>query len=379
MKRKLIVAASIIAAPLFLSVCTSIHRNMHTGDMKMAIESSPNYRQNKFVCLDGDKPVFSGSRFDAMYAFLKGGENRTPAEPLESAALTTDLKSGIKPEGLSVTWLGHSSMVLQMEGMRILIDPMFSWRSSPVQFAGPKRFSKAIPVAPEDIKNVDIVIISHDHYDHLDYDTIMGIHKECARFIVPLGVGAYLEKWGVPKDKITELDWWQETRIRNTITITAAPAQHFSGRSPFKSNDTLWASWSIAGAKYKVFYSGDSGYNSHFKEIGKRLGPFDLAMMEDGQYNQSWERVHMMPEQTVQAFQDVRGKVLMPVHWGAFTLSVHTWDDPAERAVKAAESKNLAIVTPRIGQTWNFDSERPVERWWRNFAADTSIQGKENV
>jgi L-ascorbate metabolism protein UlaG (beta-lactamase superfamily) len=265
-----------------------------------------------------------------------------------------------------VTWFGHSAIFLEMEGHRLLFDPMFSPRPSPVSWAGTKRYPTNFSIQLDDFPNFDAIIISHDHYDHLDYDSIRKLMDKTSRFIVPLGVRQRLIKWGVPSGKISEHDWWEELEF-NGLKLACTPARHFSGRGLFDRDSTLWCSWVIAGRETKIYYSGDGGYGPHFKEIGEKYGPFDLTLLECGQYDERWSSIHMKPEETVLAHLDLRGKMLIPVHWGAFTLSFHAWTDPVERVTEAALKYQVSISTPKIGETVVIPSKDfPTSPWWRN-------------
>ncbi|HYH55177.1 MAG TPA: MBL fold metallo-hydrolase, partial [Anseongella sp.] len=262
-----------------------------------------------------------------------------------------------------VTWFGHSSYLIQAEGLNILVDPVFSRRVSFAQYIGPSAYPGSMIVSVKDLPAIDAVIISHDHYDHLDYGTILQLREKVKAFYVPLGVGSHLAYWGVPDENITELDWWDSVDALGSLKLTAAPARHFSGRG-FTRNKTLWASFVLEMEGYKLYLGGDSGYDRHFREIGDKFGPFDLVILENGQYNPQWPFIHMMPEETVQASLDLRGKVLLPVHWGKFTLAVHAWNDPAIRVVKKAEEMNVKVTTPRIGEPIVLDSVYPSDQWW---------------
>ena len=264
-----------------------------------------------------------------------------------------------------VTWYGHSAILLEIEGKRILIDPMLGPAASPVPFLT-KRFEYEDPIDLDDIVDIDAVLISHDHYDHLDYPTISKIKDKVGHFYTALAVGEHLKHWGISSDKITELDWWQTSKIGH-IELVATPARHFSGRGVTDRNKTQWASWVILGRHNRVYFSGDSGYAPHFSEIGDKYGPFDFTMMECGQYNEMWEAIHMMPEQTIQAHIDLKGKIMMPIHWGAFNLSLHDWTDPIERAKAEADRLGVTLLSPYIGDRFVIEKEGPEEpnaNWW---------------
>ncbi len=268
---------------------------------------------------------------------------------------------------LTFTWLGHSTTLLQMQGMNILFDPVLSEISSPVSFAGPERFSD-LPIQAEELGEIDLVIISHDHYDHLDTPTIQKIDGKVKKYIVPLGVENHLISWGVSAEKIVTLAWWEEVEVEG-LTVACTPSRHYSGRKIVDANATLWASWVLKNESYKVFESGDTGYGDHFAEIFEKYGGFDLALMDCAQYSTAWHDVHMFPEEAVSAAKILQAKVSVPIHWGAFSLSDHAWDDPAERFTLRGEEEGLTVVTPRLGATvvWG-DLEPHMERWWREIS-----------
>ena len=261
-------------------------------------------------------------------------------------------------------WFGHSAFLLQMDGKNILIDPMFGDVPAPNPLFGKKRFSRELPIEIEKLPKIDLILISHDHYDHLDYGSIQKLASKTAKFLVPLGVGAHLQSWGVAKESIQELAWWEETQV-DSLKFAFTPARHFSGRGLGDRFATLWGSWVIQGTEDNIFFSGDSGYGSHFKEIGEKYGPFDFAMMECGQYNVDWKDIHMMPEETAQAALDVRAKVFMPIHWAAFSLAFHPWTDPVERVIKRSTELNAPIFVPKIGAFIELSQElKTQEAWW---------------
>lgn len=265
----------------------------------------------------------------------------------------------------SVTWFGHSASLLKIEGKKLLLDPMFGDASSPFPVFNSKRYSGAFSLEREDFQEIDVIIISHNHYDHLNYKSIMQLKDRAKHFYVPTGVAQYLIKWGISPSKISEHNWWDEITFDN-IKLVCAPARHFSGRSMTDKDRSLWCSWLILGQETKVFFSGDSGYAPHFKEIGNKYGPFDLTLMECGQYDTRWSAIHMLPEETVQAHIDVKGELLVPIHWGAFTLALHEWSDPIERVTKEANRLGVNIATPQIGEAIALQSkDYPTAAWWR--------------
>ncbi|MBP2635388.1 MAG: hypothetical protein H6Q72_1295 [Firmicutes bacterium] len=301
--------------------------------------------------------------FTILKDFIKGNPQRKPAYPITINAI--DTLPGLNSTQPKAIWFGHSTVLLELEGKRILVDPNFADSPSPFPLVGGKRFSKILPLEPEKLPAIDVVLLSHDHYDHLDYHSIMRINDKIGLFCVPTGVKKRLVSWGINQEKIKELTWWQEVNLAD-LTLVCAPAQHFSGRTLFDRNTTLWCSWIIVGAKTKVFFSGDGGYGLHFEQIGKKYGPFDLTLMECGQYDERWSTIHMMPEETVQAHIDVKGKILLPIHWAAFSLAFHAWTDPIERATAAASKQEVRITTPKIGEAVFIGAaEYPADTWWR--------------
>ena len=270
--------------------------------------------------------------------------------------------------------LGHSTLLLRIDGEFILLDPVFSERAFPVQWMGPKRFHHA-PISIEELPQISAVIISHDHYDHLDKHAIKQLAEKTDKFVTPLKVGDHLLDWGVPRDKIIELDWWQHTQV-NTLKITATPAQHFSGRGLFDRDQTLWASWVIQGWDSSIFFSGDSGYFDGFKQIGERLGPFDITLIETGAYHSLWSDIHMMPEQSLQAHIDLKGKVMLPIHNGTFDLALHDWFEPLERLQQLAHENDVQIRTPIFGAEVTIKQPLATTHWWRTVphaAPDTLV------
>ena len=296
--------------------------------------------------------------------FLGGDENRTPTSPPDVAVTTPQTLATLPDSGLRVTWFGHSAFLVEIDGVRTLVDPIWSERASPFSWAGPKRFyPPSIPL--EDLPPLDAVIISHDHYDHLDQATVEALSSKDLSWLVPLGVGAHLEHWGVPAARIRELDWWDDHTVEG-VTITATPSRHFSGRSVLFTDQcaTLWAGWAWNGPTHSLFYSGDTALHHEFSEIGERLGPFDITLMEIGAYNQRWADVHLGPEQALVAHRQVQGEVMIPVHWGLFDLALHGWTEPAERVIAAAERLDVPLAMIRPGTSFDISDAPSVTRWW---------------
>ena len=288
-------------------------------------------------------------------------DRRTPATMIMAEEPTYE--DHAEPGVMTFTWFGHSSSMIQLGDKNILIDPVLGKYSSPVSFAGVKRFSEC-PVSVATLPTLDVLFISHDHYDHLDYETIKGIDAKTEHYIVPLGLDVILESYGVASNKITALNWWDETVI-DGVTYTLTPSQHFTGRNPLKGNRTLWGGLYMQDDAHTVYYTGDGGYYDVFKRVYDKLGAVDLIIAEDGQYDNAWATIHMMPEETVQATIDVNAKWLIPVHWGTFVLSNHSWDDPVIRATNTAKEKGQNIATPRIGQTVSYEDIASFsEHWW---------------
>lgn len=288
---------------------------------------------------------------------------KTKLRPMKNLPIVLSNKNNESLE--SVTWFGHSASLLKIEGKKLLLDPMLGDASSPFPVFNSKRYSGTFSLEREDLQEIDAIIISHNHYDHLNYKSIMQLKDRAKHFFVPTGVAQYLIKWGVSPSKISEHNWWDEITFDN-IKLVCAPARHFSGRSMTDRDRSLWCSWLILGQETKIFFSGDSGYAPHFKEIGDKYGPFDLTLMECGQYDPRWSAIHMLPEETVQAHIDVKGELLLPIHWGAFTLALHEWSDPIERVTKEAKRLGVNITTPQIGESITLKSkDYPSAAWWR--------------
>lgn len=325
------------------------------------IKKSPNYVNGSFANLT-DTPLQSedASYLRMLLKFIVKAANVAPPQALPS--VRTDLKAAPSPRP-TLTYFGHSSYLIQMDGKNILMDPVFSERISPVQWLGTRNFDGTDVYGLSDMPAIDYVILSHDHYDHMDYETIKQLANSPTRFVVPLGVGEHLEYWGIKPENITELDWWEGSDAIEGMKITSTPARHFSGRS-FKSGKTLWSSYVLQSGDYNLFLGGDSGYEKHFAEIGKKFGPFDLAILECGQYNEWWPYIHMMPELTAQAGIDLGAKIVWPVHWGKFALGFHPWDEPIFRISKKAEELRLRLTTPMIGEQIVIGSHYPNQNWW---------------
>ena len=327
------------------------------------LQTSPQWQGRRFK---NHLPRTDGRVIDMVREYFFGGQGfRTPEVDAEAFVIEPE-HLNLPPKDVGrVTWFGHSSLLVELDERRILIDPVWSQRASPFTWAGPKRFYQP-PVSLESLPKIDAVIISHDHYDHLDMEAVKRLLPRSPQWICPLGVGSHLEKWGVSAQDITELDWWSHATV-GTIKVTATPSRHFSGRSVVftDQNKTLWAGWSIAGDQGRIFYSGDTALHPDFETIGQELGPFDLSIMEIGAYDALWPDVHLGPEQALIAHQLVRGRVMMPVHWGTFDLALHGWVEPIERLLEAAQLDGVRVVVPRPGGVVRLNQpDSTVQRWW---------------
>lgn len=324
-------------------------------------------------------PILSGLRdpnasMPTLSDFLCGGERRVPSGPLPSM---NPLEAWARPprSGLRATWLGHSTLLIEIDGLRVLTDPVWGLRASPSQLAGPKRF-QPVPVPLRAMPSVDLVTVSHDHYDHLDYPTIRELAKHDVPFVTSLGVGAHLEAWGVRPARIVELDWWESHNLPNTgLTVTAGPSQHFSGRGLKDRNATLWSSFVIRSQQHAVFFSGDTGLTTEYRTIRERLGPFDLVMLEVGGFHPAWGDIHLGPENALAALALLGGGPFLPMHWGTFSLAMHAWDQPAETLLELGPKAGAQLVMPRLGQSVEPAHAESVEPWWR--VVDTTTRQPE--
>jgi L-ascorbate metabolism protein UlaG (beta-lactamase superfamily) len=325
------------------------------------IIGSPNYENGRFNDMGNALNMSFTDFVSTTWDFLFASNHRTPDTKLPFKQVNLSHFENKGSDQLNVTWLGHSSLMINIDGYKILTDPVFEKR---ISILGPTRFNGDVPLDIQQISKIDAVIISHDHYDHFNKYSVQYLVDKSEKFIVPLKVGARLVNWGVPKDKIVELDWWQEHWLDQNLMIAATPAQHFSGRGIFDRNKTLWASWVIKAPLHKVYFSGDSGYFGGFQQVGEKYGPFDMTFIECGAYGEGWPKVHMFPEQTVQAHLDLKGNVLHPIHWATFNLALHPWYEPMVRLTAAAKNRNVKIATPVAGETTVYGLSITVKRWW---------------
>ncbi len=355
----------LIAAIALLIVVTMIFMQQAsfgknpTGTRLERIKNSKNYRDGTFQNIHSTPNFGEGYNFwKILKMYFKKGPT-SPDKVIPSRKLVFDTTNA---NDYKVTWLGHSTYLIQVDGNTILVDPIIIGNISPVSFFG-KAYPVEHPYQLSDLPTIDYVIITHDHYDHLSYATMLALKDKVKHIYTSLGVGSHLEYWGVPAEKITELDWDESADITPDMKITAQPARHFSGRG-FTRNQTLWSSFVLKSKNKNVYLGGDSGYDDHFKKIGEKFGPFDLAILECGQYNPAWGYIHMQPEEVALAAKELNTRLLLPVHWGKFTLALHPWNEPILRVTKAANEMNIPITTPMIGETVVLDSILPIGKWF---------------
>ena len=335
-----------------------------TKEQKELYSQSQNYREGKFINLGNVQMSMDLRKFlKSLSGYFNPPPNTVPNADIPVQKIDS-LNIAMYQDSTRLIWFGHSTFLLQINEKNILIDPMFGKVPAPHPMLGSKRFSSELPIVIEELPRIDAVLLSHDHYDHLDYGSILKLKDKVGKFYTPLGVGVHLTEWGIAPEHIIELDWWQETKFGDLV-FRCTPAQHFSGRGVSDRAATLWSSWIIQSPTENIFFSGDSGYGPHFKAIGEKYGPFDFAMMECGQYNEMWKEIHMMPEEAAQAGIDVKAKLIMPIHWGAFKLAMHPWTDPVERITKKASALKLPLIVPKIGAPIILNSNQTLfDPWW---------------
>ena len=328
------------------------------------IQNSPQFKdgefQNPILA-----PIMAAGSTGAYIRERLFGERIDP-EPTGVLPLKSIKKSdwtNIESKNFSYVWLGHSSILVAADGKTVLVDPVLEERASPFSWFGPKRFHPA-PITAKDLPPIDVVLITHDHFDHLEEPTIKQIVDKTGLFLAPLGIGELFDEWGIPSEKYVELDWWEQHRV-GSLSFTATPAVHYARRGLFDGNERLWCSWSVNGKNHKFFISGDSGYYDGFKEVGRKLGPFDATFLKIGSYDEKWKQIHMLPEKAVQQHLDVKGGTLVPLHWATFDLAMHPWYEPIERLVTAAREKNVPYTTPLIGEKVKLNRLPNENPWWK--------------
>ncbi len=342
-----------------MSFIKSLGKNP-SGKRLERMKQSPNFKNNAFQNLSHTYQLSK----DTSYAkIMKDQMNKSKyVEPKKIVPFVkTDLHA-INAEEPIIVWFGHSSYLLKINGKTILVDPVFSGNASPFSFMI-KAFKGADEYKAEQMPKIDLLLLTHDHYDHLDYKTLKLLRSKIKQIYCPLGIGSHLEHWGFEESRITELDWWETSSFANDIEITATPARHYTGRTMVRSK-MLWASYVLKTNTHSIYLGGDSGYDAHFKMIGEQYGPFDIALLESGQYNTSWPNIHMMPEETVQASIDLNATILFPIHWGKFALAMHDWDEPIKRVLKKANELSVKVTTPKIGEPLLISRCHETKSWW---------------
>jgi L-ascorbate metabolism protein UlaG (beta-lactamase superfamily) len=336
--------------------------SLPSGQHLERLKQSPHFKTKGFENLSVTPMMAEDASYWKMTKdFFKKNKDAAPAQKLPS--VKTDLNT-LHPEEPVIIWFGHSSYFIRMAGKNFLVDPVFSGNAAPLSFMV-KAFSGSDVYKAEDMPLIDYLILTHDHYDHLDYKTILKLKKKVKAIYCSLGISSHLKHWGIDTGIITELDWWEEQQLDEVITLAATPARHFSGRG-IKRAQTLWSSFVLKTAAHRLFLGGDSGYDSHFKTIGEKYGPFDIALLEAGQYNKMWPLIHMMPEETVQAAADLQAKLLLPVHWGKFSLAMHAWNEPVKRVLARAQELNIPVRTPMIGEPTVLGTTYAINNWWES-------------
>ena len=359
----LILIASVAAIYLFMH--NPSFGAAASGHELKKIHQSSSFRNGQFQNLSPTPSLSENASFFKVFKkfFLEKHDRKRPESPIPS--VKTDLLNLDAGKNILV-WFGHSSYFIQLNDKTILVDPVFSGNASPLNFTT-RSFEGTDIYQVEDLPKIDYLFLTHDHWDHLDYRTLLKLKPKVNKIITGLGVGTHLKRWGYDQALITELDWDQQKNLDEGFIVNAMPARHFSGRG-FKRNGTLWSSYVLTAGKEKIFIGGDSGYDQHFAEIGDRFGPFQLVILENGQYNSDWKYIHMNPEETVQAAIDLRATKLLPVHWAKFALSMHPWDEPILRITKEAAIRNVNLLHPRIGEAVDLDQNKAFDCWWEGIS-----------
>jgi L-ascorbate metabolism protein UlaG (beta-lactamase superfamily) len=366
MKIKAILTAITIAGILFTG-CSTMSQSQE--ERKKRIQGSAQHKTGKFANPFSVPMMAPGSTWKLIkkYTIIPRIAPK-PTGKIPMGSIRTEDWLELDKKELFFSWLGHSSLLIALDGKTILVDPVLEERASPFTWIGPRRFHPA-PVTVEELPPIEVVLITHDHYDHLEEPTIKALENKTNLFLVPLGIGGLLEDWGIDPGKIIELDWWEDHEL-GSLRFTATPAIHYASRGIFDGNKRLWCSWSVQGMSRNIFISGDSGYFDGFKEIGEKMGPFDINFLKIGSYDEAWKQVHMTPEEAVQQHQDLRGRILVPLHWSTFDLGLHPWYEPIERLLMAVMGKEVQFIAPKVGQRVDTSQLPEFELWWRS--VDTS-------
>lgn len=366
-RRWLAVPVGLVAVVLVLLVVTTqgcaSFGGIAEGQRLVRMQASTHWRDGTFVNDEATEVMQEGG-YGTLTQWLSSDVMRVPSCQLP---MVKDVAARLaKPvgSGLRVTWLGHSTTLVELDGTVILTDPMFSERASPSSLAGPKRFHPP-PLSLDDLPRIDAVVVSHDHYDHLDMRSIQALAKKGVPIHVGLGAGAHLEAWGVPAAQIVELEWWQEHKLPNGVVIASTPARHFSGRRGFGNNRVLWTSWTLVGPAHRVFFSGDTGLTEQFKTVREKYGPFDVSMLEIGQWHPAWGAIHLGPRGALEAHAMLGAAHLVPIHWATFELGLHAWNEPPETLVTEGQKTGVSVVTPMLGEPVEPLAGEKGSTWWR--------------
>jgi L-ascorbate metabolism protein UlaG (beta-lactamase superfamily) len=368
-RRQFIKLSSAAAIQMMFTSCAgfaeSSTKNQSQMDRIKRLQVSPQYKDGEFVN-PVDAPIMAeGSTWNYIKkSFFTERIDPVPTGELPLKSVLRNDWTNMDQEKLFFAWLGHSSILIAVDGKMVLVDPVLENRASPFTWVGPKRFHP-VPVTVDELPPIDVVAITHDHFDHLEEPTIRRLDSKTGIFLVPLGIGELIEDWGIAPEKVVELDWWEHHKV-GTLNFTATPAIHYARRGVFDGNERLWCSWSVQGQNRRSFISGDSGYFDGFKKIGEKLGPFDTTFLKVGSYDDMWKQIHMLPEEAVQQHQDLRGGIMVPLHWATFDLALHPWYEPIERTLIAAQEKDVQITTPLIGEQVNINQLPENNSWWRN-------------
>jgi L-ascorbate metabolism protein UlaG (beta-lactamase superfamily) len=362
----LVLALVLLALTWFSTGAFSAFGGTPSAATRARIEASPQFVGGHFQNREPTILMAASAYWPALKHWLTGDEMRFPSCPLPVVPNTAARLAVPAQSGLRITWLGHSSTLIEIDGAIVLTDPMWADRASPSSWIGPKRFHPP-PLSFAALPHIDAVLISHEHYDHLDMGTIQALAIRGVEFHVPLGIAGHLESWGVPPKHVVEHDWWQDAKLANGVRVVSTPARHFNGRGVPWRTGALWTSWAIVGPAHRVFFSGDTGLTESFREIAVREGPFDVAMLEIGQYHPTWGSIHLGPEGALDAFTRIGAKTLIPIHWGTFVLAYHAWSEPVETLVVEAAKRNLTVATPGLGEPIEpaGGAPTPTTSWWR--------------
>lgn len=358
----------VLAVIIFFQTAPQIGK-LAEGERLERMKAAENYEDGVFkntIHTAMDMP-FSTLRNVMKERFFGDQKSREPQEEIKTIPFDSESFTSFGPDTVAVTWFGHSSLLIRINAVTILVDPVLvGKRASMFTFIGPRRFRYSNQVELAQLPEIDLVLLSHDHYDHLDYPTIKALGSSVKKFYMPLGLGAHLEHWGIESGRIVEMNWWDELVV-DGLKLALTPTRHFSGRAFRDRFKTLWGSWVIASNEHRLYFSGDSGYFPGFKEIGDKYGPFDLTFMECGAYNEGWSEIHMFPEETAQAHLDLNGRFLMPIHWGKFDLALHPWKESVQRLTKKAQEEQIELVTPEVGQVFILPKNASFGPWWKQY------------